>query len=241
MIDIALLKSERGLLVGMTGTGKSTLGTDLIWRFRRLYPGSLVLIIDSKPRFRAQYRQDGMEVRYKNWVEGDYFPGSVALTRPVPLKEARKFGSIFIYQSTDEKGNIIIGYEDGVDILAQDLFRLSNPKNAPTLIFFDEFYDVLNGGLAAIASKPVLKTIRAGREKGMAVLMGAQRPRSIPVPALSEVTKFYVFRLEFVEDLKYMTKHGIPAIGQPHDEHGFIFADKKRRIEQECVLGGIAA
>ncbi|MGH7239557.1 MAG: hypothetical protein ACREHG_05770, partial [Candidatus Saccharimonadales bacterium] len=67
----------------------------------------------------------------------------------------------------------------------------------------------------------ILKTIRAGREKNMATLIASQRPRSIPIPTLTEATKLYVFHLEFVEDIIYLKKHGLPLNVNPE---GFTFS-----------------
>src|SRR5262249_20256033 len=92
-------KAERGISVGMTGTGKSTLNTDMILRFRLDYPNSCILIIDSKPRYRASHFINGTEVTYKDWVRGDWIPDSVVAYGGDSLKNLFAMSNVVILQS----------------------------------------------------------------------------------------------------------------------------------------------
>src|SRR5215467_10056494 len=70
---------QRGVCIGQTGCGKSTLSTELVRRFLRDYPKSRVLIIDSKPRYRATHRVNGWSLHYPKWAKGDTIQGSIAV------------------------------------------------------------------------------------------------------------------------------------------------------------------
>lgn len=228
-------KSERAICVGMTGTGKSTLCTDNLLRFRRDYPTGYILIIDSKPRYRASHNANGTEVVYKDWVKGDYLDNSVVSHGRQSLAALFRMSNVVILQSLYPNKEHNPDFEPAVADYASQLMRISSPKKHPTLLVIDEFYDIVGGGLAAIAPKSILKTIRAGREMGMAVLAGSQRPRSIPVPIMTEATKFYVFELEFKEDIDYLRKHGL-SMGDLPSGHTFFYYRRGKAGQRETKL-----
>lgn len=236
MIDIALRDGERGALIGMTGTGKSTLATDLIWRWRRRNPQGIALLIDSKPRFRASHGANGLPISYANWATGDTFPDSVAVHDPREAKEAVKLARTLIYQQVTPSGHLVANFERGVAELAEWLFRKSG-RRTHSLFYVDEYYDILRGA-AGIADMRVLRTIRAGRERYMTVLTGSQRPRSIPLSTLTEATNVYCFQLEFTEDIRYLQKHGVPIASVPTG-YDFLFYRRERggkRVQELCRL-----
>src|SRR5437868_4153609 len=71
---------ERALVVGGTRVGKSTLVDFLLREFARLYACE-VLILDTKPRFRAQFSPFGRDAahHYEKWAPGPTIPGFVRL------------------------------------------------------------------------------------------------------------------------------------------------------------------
>jgi hypothetical protein len=229
-----LQPGERGVLIGMTGTGKSTLATELIRRFLAGGANRRALVIDSKPRYRASYELRGLRQRYTNWVHGDTLPDSVAVQRPINLGEAWKLYRVVILQSATPDGHLVGTFEDDAAIMSAEAFRRSGESN-PVLVYIDEYYDILKGALAGIADKRILKTIRAGRERNLSVLVGAQRPRSIPIPTLTEATKMYLFHLEFGEDVTYLMKHGA-AIDDVPTGHSFVYYERKFGGEREVKL-----
>lgn len=217
-----LENAQRGVLLGKTRTGKSTLGTELVNRFSADYKNARILIIDSKPRYRAQFTASGLPIKYHNWVKGDYIPNSVGCYEPQKLSYLYKSTRVVILQSMTPQGNTVEDYINLVDDYIDQLFKMSGPRT-PCLVYIDEFYDILGGStLQAIGSREVLKSIRAGGEKNLAVLAGAQRPRSIPLPILTEADKYYIFRLKLDDDLSYLRKYGIPLQMTAFD-HNFVF------------------
>lgn len=218
--DISLNAGERGILLGATGTGKSTLELDLIKRFLAKYPTGHVLICDSKPRFRATFHPSGLRVKYKGWVDGDEIEGSVAVAdETIPLKVAFLHSRVVIFQSRTAKKQRVPGYAWRCAEYAEQLFQFAR-KDRPCLLVVDEFYDIL--GPTGHADPRILSAIREGREFNLAVLAGAQRPRAIPVPILSEAANYYIFYLKYKDDLKRMAEFGPPIHLQPID-HQFLF------------------
>src|SRR6478752_7358197 len=84
LAQITLRRGERGIALGTTGSGKSTL-IDTLRRQWLAEHGARarVLIVDSKPRYRAQWELTGVSTRfsrrYKGWAHGEFVMGSVVL------------------------------------------------------------------------------------------------------------------------------------------------------------------
>jgi len=223
-VSIDLGSGQRGCLIGAAGTGKSTLGTELCKRFLQRYARGLVVILDTKPRYRATWQLNGLRANYKRWVSGDTIPGSVAIHAAGELRDRKLLRSrCVIFQSMHPNGDQVADYEEQCAELADLTFRQSHPGQ-PTLLYVDETYDVAHGA-AGIVDRRLLRTVRAGRERNMAVLMGAQRPRSIPLPILTESNRLYVFNLEFDDDRKYLMKHGAQLRAVPSG-HEFVMAER---------------
>src|ERR1035437_9164347 len=99
---LSLRARERGLVLGGTEAGKSTLadilGADFITRYRD--KGARRLVLDSKPRYRGQYLLSGLPAkrRYKSWDHGAAIPGSVICEDPRDLERAFGMGNTVICQ-----------------------------------------------------------------------------------------------------------------------------------------------
>jgi hypothetical protein len=231
---IDLHSGQRGCLIGGAGTGKSTLGTELCRRFLAQYPKGLVVIIDTKPRYRATWLLNGLRASYKRWVKGDTLAGSVAIHSARELGDRQLVHSrCVIFQSMHPNGEPVTDYEDQAADLAERVFRISHPGQ-PTLLYVDETYDLAHGA-GGIVDRRLLRTVRAGRERNMSVLMGAQRPRSIPLPILTESNRLYVFELEFEDDRKYLQRHGAELRTIPTG-HAFVMAERGRGGKREGLF-----
>lgn len=232
-MSIGLELGQRGVCIGQTGCGKSTLATDLLRRFLNDYPTGRILIVDSKPRYRATHRVNGLPINYKKWAKGDTIEGSVAIHSSSQLAQAFKFTRCAVLQSMHPDGREVDDFEEQVYLAARRLFVSSHVKQ-PTLFYVDEYYDILRGGLAAFADRRILRVLRAGRERFMAALLCTQRPKSIPLPTLTEADKYYIFNLEYADDVKYLRQHG-PKLTVGPTGHNFVFYERLRggaRIEK---------
>ena len=233
----ALKAGERGVCIGQSGCGKSTLSTDLVRRYLNDYPKARLVIIDSKPRYRATHRLNGWPMTYKRWAKGDTIDGSIAIHNSRQLNQAFKFTRCAILQSLHENGEDVKDFEEQAFETSRRLFRSSH-ATSPTLLYIDEYYDLLGGGLAGTADRRILRVIRAGRERFMTALISTQRPRSIPLPTLTEATKYYIFNLEYEEDVKYLRKHG-PQLHYSPQGYNFVYYERMRggqRIEKMMRL-----
>jgi hypothetical protein len=79
----------------------------------------------------------------------------------------------------------------------------------------------------------ILRTARAGRERGIALLFGSQRVKGVPIQIVSEMTKLYGFGLDVVDDQKRLEDFGYPYRNYPlpEEDRVFRFWDKKNRQE----------
>lgn len=237
-MSFPLQPGERGVCIGQTGCGKSTLSTELVKRYLIDYPRSRVLIVDSKPRYRATHKRNGWNLYYPKWARGDTIQGSIAVHHASEVMGAFRFTRAVILQSLHPNAHEVEDFEEEAFESARKLFR-SSYEESPTLIYVDEYYDLITGGgLSGHTDRRVLQVIRAGRERFMSALISTQRPRSIPLPTLTEATKFYIFELDYEDDVMYMQKHG-PHL--THIPHGFTFVFHERlrggeRIEKSMRL-----
>jgi hypothetical protein len=233
---INLPRAQRGILVGCVGSGKSTLGTELVRRFLQDEPRALVGLIDSKPRYRAEWSINGTRMRYHDWAAGDTLAGSVALHHAREFPQARLQSRCLILQSLYPNRQLVEDFEEEASAFAYRLFRASSSKQ-PTLLYLDELYDLAHGQ-SGIIDRRLLRVIRTGRELNMGVLVGAQRPRSIPIPTLTESNRIYCFQLDYLEDIKYLRQHAV-QLSQIPNGHAFVMATKgvgKGRTEQLLEL-----
>src|SRR6185437_13812930 len=89
---IAIPTGGRAVLVGKTGSGESVLAARLIQHWRESQPNPRVLVIDSKPRFRATHELNGLPAtrRYKKWQRGEQLPHSIVLPAGVHVRDAMR-------------------------------------------------------------------------------------------------------------------------------------------------------
>src|SRR5215469_278829 len=233
-MSFALEPGQRGVCIGQTGCGKSTLSTELVRRFLKDYPKSRVLIVDSKPRYRATHRRNGWTLYYPKWAKGDTINGSIAVHNAKSVMPAFRFTRCVVLQSLHPNAREVDEFEEEAFEATRKLFRSSH-ETSPTLLYVDEYYDLITGGgLSGHTDRRVLQVIRAGRERYMSALISTQRPRSIPLPTLTEATKYYIFTLEYEEDIEYMRKHGPKLTKAPHG-YDFVFYERLnggQRIEK---------
>lgn len=207
-------KAPRAYLVGMTDSGKSTLMEVLMKNYMEAYSipklPVLTLIVDSKPRFKAELELNGLLTkttgRYRRWGYGsEVIPGSYVLPRiQHPKKELdqawRLGGTIAIVQSESKNE------WDELAETARIFFEGYGAKQ-PRLLIVDELADFYERRLLTDIFQRVA---RNGRERDFAFIAGSQRPRKVPVETMTEMLRLYLFKLDFDEDLDHIIQFGLP-------------------------------
>lgn len=212
--------------------GKSTLAETLILNWTEEYEKSRTIILDTKPRFKAEYELNGVPCsvsrRYRNWDWGETIPGSVVLPLGAnirqEIKDAWRFGFRIIIAQIEDRNDILKlsevvkwGYMD-------------RTKGRPIFFYFDE----LNNFWRARSPKaidPIITTITSGGERSVGWLGAAQRPRWIGVEALESLTKVWWFKTPFGEDVKHLRNMGIPENAiPPKDKYVFYFYDRNTNM-----------
>lgn len=230
LAHISLRANERAFLVGGTGSGKSTLSEALVGDFDRRYRGSggRVLILDSKPRFRGEYLANGKPAarKYRRWNHGPTIAGSIVVSDPSELKLAWLMGAtIVIAQDSAHEGG-----RSAVPMLAACAgeFLKSSRRGKPQLLDVDETMDFFSGNGAPVGGNDALvRTARAGRERGTGALYCSQRTRGIPGQLIEELSKLYLFRLDLRDDVKRLQEMGAPKKMQPPTKnHAFRYWTK---------------
>lgn len=224
--------ADRGILVGRSGSGKSTLAASLITQFHNDYCLSRprdemgrVLVIDTKPRWRGEKLAVGNSPRklYKGFVKGDKLPHSVVMTSSDQWSMAfdpNINNRLVIAQRNDLDHIQMIRWQ----VSLMEAFFKTQDARYPSLLYIDEGMDFYGGSGNSLYSPIIQRCVRAGREKGLASLIGAQRPKTINLQIITESNVLYLFALNFEQDVKRLQEMGFPPdIPPPPDNHKFLY------------------
>lgn len=247
---IAPEKGKRALIIGGTRSGKSTLMDMLIRYIVKVRPRVQVLLLDTKPRFKAEIERFGPQNRfakdagkhYRDWESGPVIPGSVRVDihAEKPLERFWKPDDkcrVAIAQTElpTERGRLLEIADDWYNIRA---------KKADRVLCVDELLDFYHrNSLSIHGSRDVpLKVVRAGGERGFGALFGAQRPKGLPPQITEELSVLYLFHLRYSADKKYLWDMGVPVdIEPPGEEEGdYAFHIIKIRPGGKCEFAGSA-
>lgn len=209
-------------MVGGVDTGKSTLmdylGNEFVRRYRP--SGARRLILDSKPRYRAEHSVRGISAkrRYSNWSHGNAIPGSIVVDDPADLGLAWDNGA----------ETVIVQGESSKDIPrlvdAAGEFLRSSRANRPQLLQVDETLDFFHSNGAPRGSDDaIIRAPRAGRERGTACLYGAQRTKGMPPTVMEEMTRLYCLRIDYKADAKRLQEMGAPPFVLPTEPRQFMY------------------
>lgn len=238
--QIAVHRSERGLVLGGTGTGKSTLVEYLMQHFLAEFPRGRVLVLDSKPRFRAEWLPDGTsaERRYKRWGHGEITKGSMAVSIYGNPRDALNTAWMM-------KTRIAIAQTDNMAErlhllrILDAFFKQAHAKRRQQLVVVDETLDFFHGNGSPLGGNDaILRVARAGRELGVSGLFGSQRAKGIPIQLRSELSQAYIFRLDHGTDVRELWEFGYPRDAQlPTEKFQFSFWHKEnQRVPELCYL-----
>lgn len=218
--DVSMHASDRGILVGANGTGKSTLAEHVLSSFRHQYPDCRILVCDSKPRWRAERKVDGTSARslYKRLARGDTIPGSVTMARMVDWNLAWDRDNNPVQTVVAQRIHGSNADNIRFQVAALERFFETQDAKRPSLAYLDEGMDffTVNAG-AKGGSDIVQRCFRAGRERGLATLIGVQRPVGINKQCLTETNWCAMFRINNIADIKTMLDMGWPQNAFPPD------------------------
>lgn len=224
--EIAPKKGQRALILGGSRSGKSVLEDMLVRHAVKTRPNLEALMLDSKPRYRAEIERTGPGGKivrdaakyYADWEPGPIVPGSYRgdIHADNPLRGYWKEDDpcrIVILQTSDETER------HRLLEISNSWFQTRKP-NADRLFIVDELLDFYHGNGVCISPRAnvPLKVNRAGGERGFSGLYGAQRPKGIPVQITEELSLLYLFHLRFEQDLRYLYENGVPTSVRPPDE-----------------------
>lgn len=220
--------ADRALCIGGAGSGKSTLADRLGLDWDRRYGprGGKRLILDRKPRYRADKTAMGMPAKrlYKKWDHGSYIANSVLVESPEDLDLAWKTGARVAICQGDSDADI-------PRMLAVAIqFHRDARASKPQLLQVDEMLYFFGPTGMPKGGSDILKTYAiGGRERGIASLFCSQRTKGFPASILEECNRLYLFRLDFKDDVKRLQEMGAPVEkgNIPTVEHQFRYWFKK--------------
>lgn len=217
---LSLRNGDRALCVGGSQSGKSTLCAgspnypfeySLCGEYLNHYPDAQLLIADSKPRFRAAFRPDGISDarRYREWSYGPAVPGS---TRIEPWDVAGMDRAL-------RTCRIVIVQTDSIDrdaagvVACIEHFRRTVKKSHKRIVYVDEVMDFYtqSGMPLRGTGNVILRCARAGAERSFTSLLGAQRCKGIPPQFWELINKLYLFRMDMMTDMQRIAESGAPV------------------------------
>jgi hypothetical protein len=204
--------ADRAILIGGSGSGKSTLADYLGEDWDRRYADrrGKRLILDRKPRYRAEFTPDGSrraaERRYRHWDHGAFVQGSVLVEEPADLDLVWSLGHRVAIVQGDSDADI-----PRMLRVVEHFYRKGRARH-PQLLQVDEGLLFFGPTGQPKGGSDILKSIFiAGRERGTASLFCSQRTKGWPPSILEEANRLYLFRLDFTDDVKRLREMGAPV------------------------------
>lgn len=197
---------------GRSRSGKSSLMDWEIRTIQDLRPRCMQLLVDTKPRFRAEkirgplhqkQRKDAAKL-YRAWSKGPVVPNSVV----VPLWDDHPFRGLW---NKDNPGEIAIlqsGNSADWKRMLQLLtaFTEAQIPDRERRIVVDEVLDFYNRNTWGIDGKndPLYRVARAGGERSIGIELGAHRVHGLPPLILNMLSRVNLFHLADDGDLRHL-------------------------------------
>ena len=227
------IEADRAVIFGSAGYGKSTLATVLVRHWQRQFcdpripfdQRGRILISDEKPRYRASHSVIGPPTRkrYKDFVKGDTIRG-VVLDDPahwdlVWNPNQNPWQTVIAQAPEREEDWVVWVCQRAID----RLFETQHP-NRPTLSYIDEGLSFFGPTGLGKQGSGIQRSYRAGREKGLASLLGSQRPKQISPQTKTEANVVFAFRMNSAKD----TRDLADDLGLEPPPYDFDASDKYR-------------
>lgn len=226
---VELRPSERGLLLGMTETGKSSVADDLLRHARRKWPDQDIIIFDTKPRYRGarEVNGTGTWLRYRRWPEthGIHIPDSVVMGAGCDPKDIE-----WCWRQDKQVAIIQITKHDDLPWAASVMRHAYEHKRKHRKLLID--VDETNHWFRKKRANGdiIVEILTSGRENGVGMLYGGQRPRNISRESMESLTNLYWLYTPVEEDIKLLHGMGIPWSARPGGDgtHSFYFWSRHR-------------
>jgi len=218
---------EREIILGRSRSGKSTLVDCVLGTLRLLRPDAMIIIVDTKPRFRAETmrgltpksRKDASGL-YQTWSKGPVVPFSVVMD----LRSERPFQGLF-----EKPSEIAIMQSDDASdwrhmLVLIDAFVRAQVKGRERIVFIDEALDFYQRNTWGITptNDPIYRTARAGGERAITLMLGAHRVHGLPPLILNMASRIVLFHLADDSDMKHLrTSVGIKDAVSPDGNYIF--------------------
>lgn len=224
---------ERVATFGGSRTGKSSLQDWEARTIQEVRPACAQLILDSKPRYRAEtirhpwfpkQRRDAKKL-YQDWAAGPTVPNSVH----VDIWDDHPFRGLWQLDNEDRRGEIAIMQgetrADHIRMLALAMaFVKVQWKQRERRMIFDETLDFYarNGYSIDGKNDALYLAARAGGERGIGTEFGAHRVFGIPYLILMQLSRVNLFHLVSDADMRHLrTNVGIKDAESPHGNYIF--------------------
>jgi energy-coupling factor transporter ATP-binding protein EcfA2 len=250
---VTLKTSDRAILVGASGTGKSTLARYLLEEWRKDYPKSRVMVVDTKPRWRGTIMPDGGSPKklYSRMAKGDEIKGAVVLSDmadwPLAWDKDTNPSQTVIVQRVQQ------GWKDrkatqmatvSFALACMERFYATASAHTTSLTYTDEGHDFFSPNGTARGSDIIQRSYRAGREIGLTSLTGFQRPVGLNLQMMTELSYLALFRINYEKDARRLVEYGWPlGTGPPTYDEQFQFKlwREGRPVAPSFRLSGKAA
>ncbi len=227
MSGIIAQPGERHNIYGTTRSGKSC---HVDWEMREIQhsrPDCMQILIDTKPRFRAETERMPYNPRgrrnaawqYRHWAKGPMIPNSVR----VDLWDSHPFrglwqrpGEIAVMQS----GNM----SDWKRMLALlSKFAKAHINDRERHVSVDEVLDFYGRTTFSISMRDDVFYLiaRSGGERLIGETLGSQRVHGLPPLIRNMASRNTLYHLTEDADMKYLNANGIPDARSPEGDYVF--------------------
>jgi hypothetical protein len=229
--DITPAKGQRVIILGSSRSGKSVAADHIHMNIVKMRPQSEHLLLDTKPRFRAELEKIGPGGRivrdasryYKDWEKGPIMPGSYRhdINNPdlsMYWKPKDPCRTVILQTEKDEERNKLL------EIADTGWFEVRK-KGADRVLRVNELLDFYYGNGVCISSRHnvPLKVNRAGGERGFSGIYESQRARGFPLQLVEEATLILLFHLKYEDDMKFLWQNGVPRDIYPPKDVNYAF------------------
>jgi len=221
--EITPAKGQRVLIIGSSRSGKSVLADHIHFNIVKTRPLSEHLMLDTKPRYRAElirYGPGGRFVKdadpmYRDWEKGPTMPGSYH--HPINQDDMSMY-----WKPKDPCRTVILQTDRDMERarlleLADQQWFEKRKKGADRVLRCNELLDFYYGNGVCISSRHnvMLKVYRAGGERGFSGINESQRARGFPLQLVEEATDIFLFHLKYEDDMKFLWQNGVPKTTFP--------------------------